>query len=273
MENYQDYVSRAVELLMSYVPKLALAIVTLFVGLWIIRFVRKWIASAMIRSDIDVSLRRFLISLTGALLKVLLFISVASMIGIATTSFVAILGAAGLAVGFALQGSLANFAGGVLILLFKPFGVGDVIEAQGFIGIVHAIQIFNTVLKSFDNKTIIIPNGPMSNGSIVNYSTEPTRRVDMSFGIGYDDDIRKAREILQRLVAEEKRVLPEPEPAVVLTELGDSSINFAVRVWANAADYWSIYTEMLEKVKYEFDKEGISIPYPQRDVHVYTHKH
>jgi small conductance mechanosensitive channel len=194
------------------------------------------------------------------------------MVGIATTSFVAILGAAGLAVGLALQGSLANFAGGVLILLFKPFKVGDFINAQGHAGTVNAIRVFFTTLKTPDNKTIIIPNGALSNSSITNFSTEPQRRVDMTFGIGYADDIQKAKGILKRLVDSDSRILREPEPAIVLTELADSSVNFAVRAWCNATDYWGIYFDMHEKVKESFDKEGVSIPFPQRDLHVYEHK-
>ena len=191
------------------------------------------------------------------------------MIGIETTSFVAIIGAAGLAVGLALQGSLANFAGGVLILLFKPFKVGDVVETQGYLGKVHEIRIFNTVMKTFDNKTIIIPNGAVSGSSIVNFSTEPQRRVDMTFGIGYGDDIKKAKQILQNLVDADSRILKEPAPQIALSELGDSSVNFVVRVWCEAAEYWNIYFEMQEKVKMTFDQEGISIPFPQRDVHLY----
>jgi small conductance mechanosensitive channel len=194
------------------------------------------------------------------------------MVGIATTSFVAILGAAGLAIGLALQGSLANFAGGVLILLFKPFKVGDYIEAQGYSGTVNEIQIFNTILKSLDNKTIIIPNGNLSNDCITNYSTEPLRRVDFVFGIGYEDDIKKAKEVLLTIIKSDSRVLKEPEPFVSIGELGDSSVNFTVRVWCNKEAYWDVYFDMFEKVKLEFDKQGISIPFPQRDVHLYQTK-
>jgi small conductance mechanosensitive channel len=257
---------------LDFGPKLLGAVITLIIGLWIIKFIVKIANKGMKRANLDLSLQRFLSSFIGVILKILLFISVASMIGIATTSFIAILGAAGLAVGLALQGSLANFAGGVLILLFKPFKVGDFIDAQGYMGTVHSIQIFTTVLKTPDNKTIIIPNGPLSNGSLTNFSTEPQRRVDMSFGIGYDDDIAKAKEVLNRLVTEESRILKEPALQIVVGELGDSSVNFNVRVWCKAADYWGIYFDMQEKVKYAFDKEGISIPFPQRDIHLYQKK-
>lgn len=269
MGNTQSYITKAVELIMVYGPKLILAIIVLFLGLWIIKLIKKMISKSLERSKVELSLQKFFISLVSALLKLMLFISVASMVGIATTSFVAIIGAAGLAVGLALQGSLANFAGGVLILLFKPFKVGDVIETQGYLGKVHEVRIFNTILKTFDNKTIIIPNGAISGASLVNFSTEPQRRVDMTFGIGYDDDLKKAKTILQNLVNADNRILKEPAPQIALSELGDSSVNFVVRVWCEAAEYWNIYFEMQENVKLTFDQEGISIPFPQRDVHLY----
>ncbi len=272
MQEIQSFTENAIELLWQIIPDLILAIVVLLAGLWIIKVIAKVADKGMTRSNLDPSLAKFVHSFISIGLKVLLLISVASMLGIATASFVAILGAIGLAVGLALQGSLANFAGGVLILIFKPFKVGDVIDAQGFTAIVHEIQIFNTILKSFDNKTIIIPNGPLSNGSITNFSTEQTRRVDMKFGIGYADDIHKTKNILKDLIDADERILREPEPVVVLSELGDSSVNFTVRVWSNAADFWGIYFDMQEKVKAAFDKQGISIPFPQQDVHLYQHK-
>lgn len=268
MENVQGFAAKAIEMAMVYAPKVVLAIVTLFIGLWVIKIVVKSLTHVLEKQQVDVSLHRFLGSLVGTLLKVMLIISVVTILGISTTSFVAVIGAAGLAVGLALQGGLANFAGGVLILLFKPYRVGDVIEAQGYTGKVHEIQVFNTILKTPDNKTIIIPNGGLSNGSMVNYSTEPTRRVDMTFGIGYSDDIAKAKSVLQKLVDSDSRILKDPAPVIVLSELADSSVNFAVRAWCNAADYWGIYFDMQEKVKLEFDKENISIPFPQTDVHV-----
>jgi small conductance mechanosensitive channel len=224
----------------------------------------------MDRSEVDVSLKKFLNSLLGILLKTLLLISVASMVGIATASFVAIIAGAGLAVGLALQGSLANFAGGVLILLFKPFKVGDFIDAQGYTGTVNEITIFTTILKTRDNKTVIIPNGALSNGSMVNFSTESMRRVDMTFGIGYGDSIEKAKQVLTRLVESDVRIHKELASQIIVDELGESSVNFKVRVWCNSTDYWGIYFDMQEKVKQTFDKEGISIPFPQRDVHVFN---
>lgn len=269
MESSNIYFEKAVEMAMNYGPKLILAVIVLIAGLWIIRGVNGLAVKSMERSNVDVSLQKFLSSLISISLKVLLLISVASMVGIATTSFIAVLGAAGLAVGLALQGSLANFAGGVLLLLFKPYNAGDVIEAQGYLGTVSEIQIFYTVLKSFDNKTIVIPNGALSNGSITNYSTEKVRRADMTFGISYDDDIQKAKNLLNRLIDEDSRILKDPAPAVLVSELADNSVNFSVRVWCNNEDLWNVYFDMHERVKINFDKEGLSIPYPQREVHVY----
>jgi small conductance mechanosensitive channel len=268
--NLQGYADKLINLAVEYGPKLLLAIIVLIVGLWIIKLVLKGTDKAMERSNIDISLRKFLRSLFGILLKALLLISVASMIGIATTSFVAIIGAAGLAVGLALQGGLANFAGGVIILIFKPFKVGDFLDAQGYMGTVHEITIFTTVLKTPDNKTVIIPNGALSNGSMVNFSTEPKRRVDMVFGIGYGDSIEKAKQVLVKLADSDSRVLKDPAPQIVVGELGDNSVNFNVRFWCNAADYWGIYFDTHEKVKLAFDEAGISIPFPQRDVHVFN---
>ncbi len=270
MENMNIYVEKGIEMIMEYGPKLLLAIITLIIGLMVIKAFAKGISRTMAKSNTDESLRRFLTSLARVGLKVLLFISVASMVGIQMTSFIAILGAAGLAVGLALQGSLANFAGGVLILLFRPYKIGDFIDAAGHMGTVRDIQIFNTILKTPDNKTIIIPNGVLSNGSITNFSTEPTRRVDMVFGIGYGDDIKKTKDLLSSIVNSDERVLKDPEPLVVVSSLGDSSVNFTVRVWCNSGDYWGLFFDMQEKVKLEFDNAGISIPFPQRDVHVFN---
>lgn len=263
----QKYMDQAVELLMNYGPKLALAIITLVVGLWLIgRFVKS--ANKHFTAK-DPTLGSFISSLVSVLLKAVLLIAVASMIGIETTSFIAVLGAAGLAVGLALQGSLSNFAGGVLILLFKPFKVGDLIQAQGFTATVKEIQIFNTILKTADNRIVILPNGSLSNGSLVNINLEPTRRVDFVFGIGYDDDIDKAKGILNTLAEQDSRVLKDPAPVIVLSELADSSVNFTVRLWVNTADYWGVYFDMHEAVKKSFDSQGVSIPYPQQDVRMH----
>lgn len=269
MEFIEENSEMITEMAMTYGTKLLLAIVVLIVGFWLIKRVVSVLDRVLDNRGVEVTLSRFLESLTGILLKALLLISVASMVGIETTSFIAVLGAAGLAIGLALQGSLSNFAGGVLLLLFKPYKVGDVIETQGHRGTVNSIQIFTTVLKTPDNKTIIIPNGPVANNSIVNYSTEPTRRCDMVFGISYGDDIDKTKAVLKRLIDAESRVLKDPEPALMLSELADSSVNFTLRLWVNAADYWGVYFDMHEAVKKTFDAEGISIPFPQRDVHIH----
>jgi len=267
----QSLMSQGSSLLMLYLPKVLLAIVTLLIGLWIIKIFGKVVQKSLGKGNVDVSLRRFIGSIVVVTLKIVLFISVISMIGVQMTSFIAILGAAGLAVGLALQGSMANFAGGVLIMLFRPYKVGDLIEAQGFLGVVKEIQIFNTILNTVDNKTIIIPNGSLSNGNITNYSTEATRRVDLVFGISYGDDIKKTRDVLTEIIKGDNRILTDPAPQIRLLELGDSSVNFAVRVWCNGADYWDVFFDMNEKVKLEFDKNKISIPFPQRDVHLYQH--
>jgi len=271
MNEVSVYTDQAVGYLVEYGPNVLLAILTLIIGLWVIKLIGKGFGRTMDKADIEVSLKKFFLSLVGILLKILLLISVVSMLGVQMTSFIALLAAAGLAVGLALQGSLANFAGGVLILLFKPFKIGDFIDTQGFMGTVHEIQVFNTIMKTPDNKTIFIPNGNLSNGSLTNFTTENTRRVDWVFGIGYGDDIKKAKDILNDLIRQDSRILGDPEPMVVLSELGDSSVNFTVRAWVNSSDYWGVYFAMQENAKLTFDAQGISIPFPQRDVHVYNH--
>lgn len=265
----KPYLNKAIELVMEYGPKLILAVLVLIIGMWVIKGIKKLVTKALQKGHVEISLQKFLVSMITVLLKVLLLISVASMIGIATTSFIAILGAATFAIGLALQGSMSNFAGGVLILLLKPFKVGDIIEAQGFVGKVHEIQIFNTIMKTFDNKMIFIPNGTLSNGNITNYSKEPIRRVDMTFGIGYGDDIKRAKEVLAGLIKEDARILKDPAPLIAVSSLGDSSVNFAVKVWCDNAEYWNVYFDMQEKVKLTFDQENISIPFPQTDVHLF----
>lgn len=254
--------------LMAYAPKLLMAVVVLIVGLFIIKIVGKIIQKSMEKAHVDSTLKGFIKSLIGAILQILLYITVASMLGIQMTSFVAIIGAAGLAVGLALQGSLSNFAGGVLILIFRPFKVGDFIEAQGFAGVVGEIEILYTVINTGDNKRIVIPNGSLSNNSIVNYSTNPKRRVDLKFGVGYESDVKKVRQIIEKVAQSNEKILKDPEPFVRLLEHGESSLNFVTRVWVENANYWEVYFYMLEEVKSEFDKAGINIPYPQMDVHI-----
>ena len=221
------------------------------------------------KKKVEITLHRFLLSILTTLLKAIQIIILASMLGIQTASFIAILGAAGLAIGLALQGSLANFAGGVLILLFRPFKNGDAIKAQGYVGSVEEIQIFNTILKTFDNQRIIIPNGLLSNGCVTNINVNGTRRVDMVFGIGYDDDITQAKTLLRSIIEADSRVLKDQAIDIWVGEHGDSSVNLFVRPWTNADDYWGVYFDMMENVKVEFDKAGISIPYPQQDVHMH----
>ncbi len=258
------------ELAILYVPKLLLAILTLIIGLWIIGKVIGGVKNALGKRNVDPSLVPFLSGLIKAILIVMLLISVAGMVGIETTSFIAVLGAMGLAIGLALQGSLSNFAGGVLILILKPFKVGEVIEAQGVIASVSEIQIFHTVLKSFDNKTIILPNGPLYNDKIINYSTEPTRKVEWIFGIGYDDDIDKARQVIKDTMFGDERILDRDTPYIHVSELGDSSVNFKVRALCNQADYWDLFFEKTEAIKKAFDANGITIPYPQVDAHLHS---
>lgn len=259
-----------VDLVVTHGMAVITALIVLVVGLWIIKKVMKMLDKVFQRRNMDPSLAGFLHSLLGITLKAMLLISVISMMGIQTTSFVAVLGAAGLAVGMALSGTLQNFAGGVMILIFKPFKVGDFIEAQGYTGIVDEIQIFVTVLNTPDNKRIIIPNGPLSNGSMTNYSHEETRRVDWTFGIGYGDSADKAIEVLTKLCKDDDRILDNPETFIALHSLGDSSVNFVVRAWVKTSDYWGVYFDMNKKVYEVFDKEGLSIPFPQMDVHVHN---
>ena len=272
MLDFENIAGTIYELSIKYGLKILLAIVTLIIGLWIIKALMGAIRRNMEKRNVDATLRTFLSSLLTMLLKIMLVISVISMVGVEMTSFVAILAAAGLAVGMALSGTLQNFAGGVMIVLFKPFKVGDVIDAQGYVGVVKDIQIFNTVLKTPDNKTIIIPNGGLSTGSLTNFSTESTRRVDFTFGIGYGDDIDKAKCVILSVINTDSRIFKDPEPFIAVSELGDSSVNLVVRVWAEASDYWGIFFDTTEKMKKAFDKEGISIPFPQRDVHIYNEK-
>lgn len=258
------------EMILDYAPKLALAIITLLIGLWVIGLVGKLLKVSMEKSKVDPTLVPFISSLVGWILKLLLFISVASMIGIATTSFIAVLGAAGLAIGLALQGSLANFAGGVLIMIFKPYRVGDLIEAQGQLGTVKEVQIFNTILVNFESKQIIIPNGLMSNGTITNYSVEGLIRVDLTVGISYDADVEKAKSVLLDVMNNHSLVVNEPAPFVGVNGFGDSSVDLVVRPHCKPEDYWDVYFDINEQIKIALDSNNIAIPFPQRDVHLFN---
>lgn len=260
-----DYI---IQKIVEYGPKLIGAIIVWIIGSIIIKKMLNLFGKMLDKSGTDTSLKPFLKSIIGILLRILLVISVLSMLGVAMTSFIAILGAAGLAVGMALSGTLQNFAGGVMILLFKPFKVGDFIDAQGHKGSVKEIQIFNTILTDLDNKTIIIPNGGLSTGSMVNYSTEPTRRVDISVGIAYGESVEKSRKILAELGKNDKKILTDPAPFIGITEMADSSVNLTFRVWVESDDYWNVFFDMNEKVYDAFNKSGVQIPFPQMDVHI-----
>lgn len=270
MDKLSEYQDQLIPLATKYGLKLISIIVVLIIGFWVISMIMRAISKAMEKQEVDPSLAPFIKSLIGTLLKVMLIISAVGMAGVEMTSFIAILGAAGLAVGMALSGTLQNFAGGVMILFFKPFKVGNYIEAQGYSGTVNQIQIFNTILKTPDNKTIIIPNGGLSTGSMINYSTEPKRRVDWTIGIGYGDDTEKARSVMKTMLDNDERILQDPEPFIAVSALGDSSVNFTVRVWVDASDYWPVFFAFNENVYKTFGKEGLNIPFPQMDVHVHN---
>jgi len=259
-------------MLLEYGQKLAVGILILIVGLWVAGAVARAAQKLMAARKFDAALQSFLGSMISIVLKILVVITALGTLGIEMTSFVAILGAASLAVGMALSGTLQNFAGGVMILIFKPFKVGDVLEAQGYVGSVSEIQIFNTILKTPDNKTIIIPNGGLSTGSMINYSTEPRRRVDWTFGIGYGDDAEKAQEVLLQMLNSDSRILKDPAPFVAVSALADSSVNFAVRAWVESADYWGVFFDMNKRVYKEFGQHGLNIPFPQMDVHIHNNQ-
>ena len=260
------------ELVTIYGIKVIAAIAIFIVGRWIAKGFRKLVRNVMGRRKIDKTIIGFVGNLTYVLLLTFVVVAALGQLGIQTTSFIAILGAAGLAIGLALQGSLANFAAGFLMIIFRPFKVGDLIEGAGTTGTVEEIQIFTTMLKTPDNKTVIVPNSKMTADNIVNYTAKGTRRVDMIVGIGYESDIDKAREIMEELAANDDRVLKDPAPTIAVVELADSSVNFVFRPWVNASDYWNVWFDLTEQVKKRFDEAGISIPYPQRDIHVFEHK-
>ncbi len=265
-----DFQAELSRIITDYGPTFIMAIVVLILGLWIIGRIVKVVGNVMQKRGVDPSLQPFLRSVLGALLKVMLFISVLGMVGIEMTSFIAVLGAAGLAVGLALQGSLANFAGGVLILLLKPFKVGDFIEGVGQSGSVREIQIFYTYITTPTGQEIIVPNAQLSNNVVKNYSFHNTRRLDMTFGIGYGDDIDKAKGIISKLAGEETRFLDEQGVTIFVEALADSSVNIRLRAWTKNDDYWDIYNNFNEKVKKAFDAEKVNIPFPQMDVHVHN---
>ncbi len=255
-----------------YGTQLLLAIVVLLIGLKIIGMIVRAVSRRMIKAEMDPSLQPFMASMLRVTLQILLIISVASMIGVEMTSFIAVIGAVAFAVGLALQGSLANFAGGVLILLLKPFKVGDYVQAAGHAGTVKEIQVFYTLLDTPDNTRVVVPNALLSNSSAINYSKNPIRRLDLTFGVGYEADIDQVRSVLLELANRHELVFEDPPPQVLLGEHGDSAIVFYLRMWCNAGDYWPLYFEFLETAKKAFDHAGINIPYPQRDVHLFKNE-
>lgn len=269
----EEFINTLIQQAALYAPKILGAIATLIIGLIVVNTITAMVGKLMTRQKVDPSLTPFLKSLLNTLLKVMLVISVASILGIEMTSFVAVLGAAGLAVGMALSGTLQNFAGGVMILLFKPFRVGDLVEAQGFKGVVKEIQIFTTTIASPAGRRNIVANSALANGAVTNFTENEQVCVELKFGIGYGDSTEKARSVLMDLINQDERILrgeaANAEPAIVVSELGDSSVNFTVLVWSTVADYWGIYFDMHEKVYNRFNSEGLNIPYPQMDVHVH----
>lgn len=272
MENFDNLNSDFfLDLAMTYGPKLLAAILTLLVGLWVTKIIVKVAERVFNRSNVDPSLQGFLKGMISILLKVMVYITALGMLGIEMTSFIAMLGAAGLAVGLALQGSLSNFAGGVLILLFKPFKVGDFIERGSESGTVERIDILHTVLRTGNNQLVIIPNGQLANSPVTNYSTKETRRAVFPVGIGYSSDVKKAREVILEVLNNDERTLEDPAPVVVLTNLGDSSLDLSVRAWVQSSEYWPYFWENLETIKEKLDQADIELPFPQRDLHVYNH--
>ncbi|MCL6216815.1 mechanosensitive ion channel family protein [Zunongwangia pacifica] len=253
----------------SYLPTLLGAIALLIVGLWVIKIIKKYVQKLFDKKDFDPTLEKFTVNLLSWGLKILLFVLVITQLGVESASLVAAIGAAGLAIGLALQGSLSNFAGGVLIIILKPFKVGDWIEAQGVSGSVVEVTLFYTKIDTFGNQRAVIPNGQLSNDNITNYSYNDTRRENMTFGISYDDDIKKAKEVLMNLVKEQEGIEAEPAPQVLVGELGDNSVNFYVRYFAKNSVFWDIHWHMLEEGKIRLEEAGMTIPYPQRDVYLY----
>ena len=267
----KDMMSSLIEIGSSIGISLLMALAILIVGRQLVKLILRLITVALEKSKVEDTVRIFVTNLLNTLLMILVFIAAINQLGIETTSIIAVLGAAGLAIGLALQGSLSNFAAGILIVIYRPYKVGDYIEAGNHAGTVKDIQIFSTVLKTPDNKIVVVPNGSIMNGSIVNYSDQDTRRVDLIVSCSYEDDIDKVRSVLEDILKKEKRILKDPKPQIAVAELADSSVNFIFRPWVKRTDYLPVYYSLLEEVKKRFDKEGISIPYPQSDVHIHNH--
>lgn len=269
MDFSTDNINKIVEnYVIPYGLNFLLAIVIFIIGKMVVKSLTKLTKKILNKAKVDDILVEFIAGITSSLLMLFVIIAALGQLGVDTTSLVALIGAAGLAIGLSLQGSLQNFASGVMLIVFRPFTSGDFVEVAGIAGIVEKISIFSTQLRTGDNKQMIVPNGKIYDDVITNYSAKPTRRVDMVFGIGYDDDIKKAKQILEAVLKDDERILADPEPVVAVSELADSSVNFVVRPWVNSSDYWGVYFDIHENVKLRFDEENISIPYPQMDVHL-----
>jgi len=256
--------------LVTYGLKIIAALVIFIVGRWVAKFLSKLVKKGMIKANVDETLAGFTQNLCYIALLAFVIIAALKKLGVPMTEFTVVVGAAGLAIAFALQGSLANFASGVMLIIFKPFKAGDFVEAGGKAGTVQKIQIFNTILNSPDNVRIIIPNGQVTGGNIMNYTVNGTRRIDLVVGVSYEDDLKKAQQVIEKIISSDERILKEPVYTIAVSELGDSSVNFVVRPWVNVADYWAVRFDITEKIKLALDKNGITIPYPQRDIHMKT---
>lgn len=270
----QDYIQNLnpdslMEMALPFATNLLLAIVIYIAGRWLAKRLVSLISSVMHKQKLDEALIEFIASISSVLLTFVVALIALEQLGIDTTSLLALLGAAGLAVGLALKDSLSNFAAGVMLILFKPFKIGDFVEAGGIAGVVEKISVFSTQFRTGDNREIIVPNSGIYGGVITNFSAKPTRRIDLVIGIGYDDDIKQARDVLRDIVNNDERILKDPETVIAVSELGDSSVNFVVRPWVKSEDYWAVHWDLLETIKLTFDQQGISIPYPQQDVHLH----
>ena len=268
LNDFQSFFGKFMDKIIGFLPSLIGAIIVLFVGIWICRLIRKFVRRLMVARSVDITIQNFVNELLRWVLYIILFLTVIQKVGVPVSSFLGALAAAGVAIGLALQGSLSNFAGGIMLLILKPFRIGDSIEAKGHLGIVERIGMFYTTIIKFGNERVIIPNGPLFSDNIINYSQNPTRRDNIIVGIGYGSDLKKAKEILYSLTQSCPTALPDPAPVVYVNELADSSVNFTVRVWSKTEHYWDTHFYLIEQIKLTFDKEGIEIPFPQRDVHI-----
>ena len=268
LNDFQSFFGKFMDKIIGFLPSIIGAIIVLFVGVWICRFIRKFVRRLMIARSVDITIQNFVNELLRWVLYIILFLTVIQKVGVPVSSFLGALAAAGVAIGLALQGSLSNFAGGIMLLILKPFRIGDSIEVEGHLGTVERIGMFYTTIIKFGNERVIIPNGPLFSDNIINYSQNPTRRDNIIVGIGYGSDLKKAKEILYSLTQSCPTALQDPAPVVYVNELADSSVNFTVRVWSKTEHYWDTHFYLIEQIKLTFDKEGIEIPFPQRDVHI-----